>query len=136
MAVLGFIAAPHGLVHYQMKERSLNSADVKLGLQAVREKLGWQVKIAVFWDNATIHRSHETTRYASEVVKIKLVRNIPYRPDLNGIERFWAMCKRQYKKQIGRVLTQGLNWTNQTEVEVVLDNIYPQHASACAHQGF
>ncbi len=43
-------------------------------------------KIAVFLDNCSIHRCKEIYDF-SKKIKLKFVYNIPYSPQLNGIEQ-------------------------------------------------
>lgn len=58
-------------------------------------------KMVVFLDNM---RSHHAKVVSEELegelprLPIHLVFNIPYRPDLNGIEGIWAVAKRKYKQ--------------------------------------
>jgi len=56
----------------------------------LRKWYGPDKKLAVFWDNAAYHRSPEVLGVAGDPeVDIKILRNVPYRPDFNGIELMW-----------------------------------------------
>lgn len=50
-------------------------------------------KVAIFLDNASIHRSKQILEFC-EKLKIRLIFNIPYSPQLNGIEKLWAIWKK------------------------------------------
>jgi len=56
-------------------------------LREVRKVMGPDKKVAIFWDNARIHRATIVRELASTPeIDIELVWNVPYRPDLAGIE--------------------------------------------------
>ena len=57
IAVMGVISPERGVVHLHYKERSCDSDDVVQVMQAVRAKVGPDVKVAIFLDNARIHIS-------------------------------------------------------------------------------
>ena len=49
-------------------------------------------RIAIFWDNATIHTSAVVEEYM-EKHDIASIMCPPYSPEYNGIEQFWAHVK-------------------------------------------
>ena len=61
---------------------------------------------SVFLDNASIHRSKNVLQFAAER-GIDLLFNVPYRPDLNGIEYFWADMKKLYRRRVLDAKVQG-----------------------------
>ena len=90
IACLGFIDKWEGKILFELKYRSFDSADVIIALKKIRDMYPKE-RVAIFWDNASIHRSAVTKGYAERCVPmLKLVYNLPYRPDLNPIELFWA----------------------------------------------
>ena len=54
-------------------------------------------KIALFWDNASIHKSSKTKAFLINH-NIKSILNVPYKPDYNAIENFWAEAKKEFRK--------------------------------------
>ena len=69
-------------------------------------------------------------------MNIKLINNLKYRPDLMGIERFWAAAKRIYKQQVNQFKTSSHAWYNDAWVAEVLDNLVSnQIAQQCAAHG-
>ena len=54
-------------------------------------------KIALFWDNASIHKSIKTKSF---LINIKSIFNVPYKPDYNAIENVWAGAKKEFRKQL------------------------------------
>ena len=56
----------------------------------IRAQYSEEAKLALMWDNADIHRAKDVRDEAAKPeVNIELVWNVPYRPDLNGIELHW-----------------------------------------------
>ncbi len=51
----------------------------------------------VIMDNAAFHKSKKTKELI-EAAQCKLIYQPPYSPDLNPIEKQWAVLKREYKK--------------------------------------
>ena len=49
-----------------------------------------------------------------------VVKNIPYRPDLNGIEKFWTVCKRQYRLKTDWMKANGGSWDQYDLIEHIL----------------
>ena len=56
-------------------------------------------KIALFWDNASIHKSIKTRSFLIDN-NIKSILNVPYKPDYNAIENVWAEAKKEFRKQL------------------------------------
>lgn len=55
--------------------------------------------IAVFLDNCSVHRSKRVIQFARKS-KLKLIFNVPYSPQFNGIETLWAVMKHRFKNSI------------------------------------
>ena len=78
--------------------RSFSADDMKEVLRQIRQTFGAEERIALFWDNCRIHLAIIVREYAATPeINIELVLNIPYRPDLNGIELLWREAKRRYR---------------------------------------
>lgn len=69
--------------------------DIADFLTRLRARMGKHKKLAVFWDNAAIHA--RPAREVAPGLKIQVIWNAAYRPDLNGIEFFWGRVKRRYR---------------------------------------
>ena len=41
---------------------------------------------------------------------IRLIWNVAYRPDFNGIETVWAWCKKQYRDRIDFYKANNIPW--------------------------
>jgi len=58
VVVFGVISATRGVVHWHFGEFSFKAPDICEALQEVRAKIGDGVKLAMGFDNASIHRAH------------------------------------------------------------------------------
>ena len=56
-------------------------------------------KIALFWDNASIHKSIKTKSFLINN-NIKAIFNVSFKPDYNAIENVWAEAKKEFRKQL------------------------------------
>ena len=56
-------------------------------------------KIALFWDNASIHKSSKTKAFLINH-NIKSIFNVPFKLDYNAIENVWAEAKKEFRKKI------------------------------------
>ena len=84
-----------GLVATMFSEKAFTGADLVTMLGLIRSFYGPDSKVAVFMDNASYHRTQEVRDEAARL-RIELVMNSPYRPDLNGIELMWRRAKVAY----------------------------------------
>ena len=55
VVVFGVISSLRGVVHWHFGRSSFHSEDICEALLEVRAKIGDGVKLAMMWDNATIH---------------------------------------------------------------------------------
>ena len=80
-------------------------------LKGIRAESGPETKLALFWDNAGIHRAGIVREAAaSEEIDIELIYNIAYRPDLCGVELFWRKTKDLYKKKVDWLKANNRQW--------------------------
>jgi transposase len=108
--------------------------DVADFLRRLRARMGKHKKIAVYWDNASIHR-----RPGSEVapgLKIPVIWNAAYRPDLNGIEFFWRRVKGVYRSELTRLRAHQLDWDPEQLVRDCIQQKGFECARDCAAQGW
>ena len=104
-AVIAGICAEFGLIHTFQKDSThtgLTAVDIKRFLCNLQDKIYKLIphkKVAIFWDNLRAHMGITTEiRNGDEpYLRFIVVKNIPYRPDLNGIENYWTAVKRQYR---------------------------------------
>ena len=134
IVVCGAISSCTGAVHFKYGYRSFKAPDLVEMLQQIRASVGKRKKVAVFWDNATCHRANIVTQEAKKL-KIELVKNLSYRPDLNGIELAWKTAKEMYRSSIDRHKAMNTTWDQLGLVEHIIQNIPDQRFKDCATEG-
>ena len=60
--------------------------------------------------------------YAADL-GIHIIRNVPYRADLNGCEFYWKECKHVYRKEVDRLRSFTYWWDNLSTVENIVENV-------------
>ena len=95
-ALIAGISAEHGLVHFLMYDRSVNTDGFLEFLENVTGSLGDQ-KIAVFMDNLNVHRSKRAKAFMEEN-DVRAIYNVPYSPEYNPIEVYFGHIKRPYRQ--------------------------------------
>ena len=89
--------------------------DISAFLVQLRRRAGKHKKLAVFWDNASIH--NQPSSVTAPLHRIEVIKNAPYRPDLNGIEFFWKNIKFAYRKEVTRLRSHELEWDQEELVK-------------------
>ena len=98
-------------------------------------------KIALFLDNASYHKSRETYDFLmqyhhKENVKLQWCYNAVGRPDLNGIENYWGLCKQIYRRRVTANLVSGTDWNNYDMVVNILQEIEKETVCKVAYNGW
>ena len=109
---------------------AFNANDIEDFLLRLRLRVGKHKPLAVFMDNASIHK--RPAKEAESKHKIKVIWNAPYRPDLNGIEFFWERLKFAYRKEVTRLRSQGLEWDQLELVKSIVQDVGFDVAKDCA----
>ena len=91
MAILGGVSSKTGSFIYIDKPKFFDRYDVIRFLRLVRENTESR-NVAVFMDNCGIHTAKEVIEEAQRL-RVFIVKNVPYCPWFNGIERIWGRMK-------------------------------------------
>jgi hypothetical protein len=91
VAVMGAISSERGQEHFQLKSDGAFKKEDFLDFIKALQRLNPDRKLMIFADQCRIH----TAKLVQEYLKLhpytlRLVFNLPYRPDLNGIELLWG----------------------------------------------
>ncbi len=100
VACVAAISAECGLLYWECKKGAYKKETFVDFLKAIRGHYP-QHKLAVFVYNASIHKWASQTGPGEAELQVELVFNLPYRPDLMGVERTCAVAKRHYRKYVG-----------------------------------
>ena len=90
--------------------------------------------VAILWDNCSIHRAL-LVRNAAKELKITLIMNVAYRPDIMGIERYWKLAKLQYRKRLSNKLAQEAEFDQLQMVTESLKAVTDMQAKKNARNG-
>ena len=66
---------------------------------------------------------------------IKFVWNLPYRPDMNGIEFVWALAKRRYKAEVDRHKALDRPWDQAGLVRSIMEGLSDEDVKKQAIRG-
>ena len=82
---MGAINASNGRFITEFKEEYFNQYDTIEFIDDLIRANGGTEKVCLFFDNSSIHVGKEVMQYIKQY-KVKVIRNIPYEPEFNGIE--------------------------------------------------
>ena len=85
-----------GIKESTEEHKRLKATDIVNVLTDLKTRWGKERKLAVFWDNASIHKARVVKSKAQEL-DIELIFNLPYHSELMGITYLWVQAKNNYK---------------------------------------
>ena len=132
VTVLGAISDQRGLIYFEIKNQAFNAEEVRAFIVELKEQTPWD--FLVLMDNASIHVGRGNPEYFQEQ-GIKTARNLPYRPDLMGIERFWLQCKQLYRKEKVALVAAGLTWNQHQMVARIMEGVPVDEVKGFARWG-
>ena len=112
----------------------MEGIDIEAVIREVRQTLGPNKKLAIYLDNASIHKTKGVLKTAKEE-KIELIYNVEFRADMNGIERLWDRAKIKYKDAVDRRRVKGLFLDNLGLTEGAIDAVTDKEAKWAAQLG-
>jgi hypothetical protein len=88
--------------------------------------------VVAFGDNASIHKScsEEKQDY------VEMLFNIPYRPDLMGVESVWHGAKAKYREEVARLLVTRQEIDNLKLVKKILGEVTDEECTRVAAIGW
>ena len=96
--------------------------------------------LTIFADNLSAHASRYTRDYLHVThPQVGHIFNVPYRPDLNGIEHYWRPLKAEYRKRVCNFKANTACFSNRALVQEVFadqERRMPEFAKKCAHDGW
>jgi transposase len=91
MALIAAISEDGGLEAYSIHHRSINSEDFVAFIQILVSKFHG-IEFAMFMDNLRVHKT-KVVLEACRLHQVSTIYNVPYSPDFNGIESYFALVK-------------------------------------------
>jgi hypothetical protein len=97
------VSIAEGLIHYEIRAKAFFGSSFADFLVRLHDIAGRR-PMTVLLDNCRIHMTN-LVKNVARAFRIKLVFNVPYHPELNGIELVWAIAKKRFKElQLQRLL--------------------------------
>ena len=90
--------------------------------------------MAVFWDNASCHKSATTQTYLVNNGWTQIC-NVPYHPQFNGIEFVWAQAKFRYRKQLTMKKLDGIKIEREKAIDEVMNSMSKSFITKCFIKG-
>lgn len=133
VVVCGAISTERGLIYMKYGYRSFDGMDMVDMYKQVRLHSPRHKKLALFLDNASIHKSLIARDQCKEKKSnLVMIFNRPYRPDLNGIEFYWRDIKRRYRSRINWQRINGRNFDHMGLVKEMIEDTPNELAKRCA----
>ena len=110
-------------------QRSINTEQVKEFVSALCKKNKGR-KLILFMDNMKVHKSHEMLHHY-ETKHVKVVFNLPYSPQLNGIESYFSIVKNSNKNDLLRKLVNKESYDVKQIIITSLKNVKKDAAVNC-----
>ena len=135
VACFAAISIKSGCLHHTVKHtgKAFNGEDIWEFVQILKAKLGKHKKMAVYWDNASVHNL--AAKNAPEL-GVEVIWNAAYRPDLNGIEFFWGRLKSEYRARVTEFRVLNQDWDQQQLVLDCVRKVGFPCAKECAARGW
>jgi hypothetical protein len=96
LALIAAISEDGGLIDYVIHPKSINTEVFIAFIKQLSQKLEGQ-DYALFLDNLAVHKTKDA-KLLFEQLNIIEIFNVPYCPQFNGIESYFAQVKATYKK--------------------------------------
>ena len=132
-ALLCAVSDDGGLEAYQIHEKAVTSADFLSFVHLLAERAGGR-EFAIFMDNLRVHKTQEVTA-ACQRLRATTIYNVPYSPDFNGIEAYFARVKAEYKKLILQKLVKGIRPDVVAAIHQSIANVQKEKVQACVAHG-
>ena len=134
--VCAAICREAGVVTTMYSTSAFKQADIATFIVKIRNYFGPAKKVAIFLDNASYHKT-ALVKQAGVDNNVKLVYNMPYRPDLNGIELLWRRSKVAYYNFVDSFRAMGgRRWDQLNIVKRCVEEVPREHVQKIAEGGW
>ena len=130
--VIGAISDLRGFIGAYSQPKAFKAPEVLEFLKELKETT--DRPFVVLLDNATVHTAKKNVEYC-EANGIKLIRNVAYRPDFNGIEQFWKLLKAKYRPVVRSHLVRNERWNQAKLLEKLMLEVDDEKVKDCARFG-
>ena len=137
VSVNAAISAEHGLMGVDYKVgQAFETSDSITFIKELHDTYHDDARpLAIFADNGTYQKNAQVKKLCHDL-GIELLWNLPYRPELNGIETYWAKAKTHYRRAIIKHQTNNESWNQLHLVTMCLGKVSTDEAKLSAIGGW
>ena len=129
LALIAAIAEYGGLIDFAIHPMDINTETFVAFVRQLAGKLGGG-DFALFLDNFTVHKTR-SAKLLFEELNITEIFNVPYCPQFNGIESFFAQIKATYKKLLLQHVVKEVHVDIMDLIRWSLERVSSETATRC-----
>ena len=129
MALVAAIGEYGGLIDFAIHPLAINTETFVAFVRKLAGKLGGG-DFALFLDNLTVHKTR-SAKLLFEELNITEIFNVPYCPQFNGIESYFAQVKATYKKLLLQHVISEVHVDTMDLIKWSLERVSSETATRC-----
>ena len=129
LALVAAIAEDGGLIDFAIHPLAINTETFVAFVRQLACKLGGG-DFALFLDNLTVHKT-KSAKLLFEELNITEIFNVPYCPQFNGIESYFAQVKATYKKLLLQYVMKEVNVDTMDLIRRSMETVSSETATRC-----
>ena len=133
MAFHGAISDNGGLEAYAIHPKAITTVEFIEFVDMLSARFLGQ-ELAIFIDNLQVHKSKEVLETCNHLTA-RLIFNIPYSPNSNGIDTYFSILKAEYKKLLLERLIMGVKVESTSLIMQSIQMIDQEKAKRCVGAG-
>jgi transposase len=129
LALIAAIAEDGGLIDFAIHPMAINTESFVAFVRQLAEKLGGG-DFALFLDNLSVHKTRPA-KLLFEELNITEIFNVPYCPQFNGIESYFAQVKATYKKLLLQHMIKDVHVDTKDLIRWSIERVSSETATRC-----
>ena len=129
LALVAAIGEDGGLIDFAIHPLAINTETFVAFVRQLAGKLGGG-DFALFLDNLTVHKTR-SAKLLFEELNITEIFNVPYCPQFNGIESYFAQVKATYKKLLLQHVISEVHVDTMDLIKWSLEKVSSETATRC-----
>jgi len=129
LALVAAIGEDGGLIDFAIHPLAINTETFIAFVRQLAGKLGGG-DFALFLDNLTVHKTR-SAKLLFEELNITEIFNVPYCPQFNGIESYFAQVKATYKKLLLQHVISEVHADTKDLIKWSLERLSSETATRC-----
>jgi hypothetical protein len=129
LALIAAISEDGGLIDFAIHPLAINTETFVAFVRQLACKLG-RGDFALFLDNLTVHKT-KSAKLLFEELNITEIFNVPYCPQFNGIESYFAQVKATYKKLLLQYVMKEVHVDTMDLIRWSMETVSSETATRC-----